>query len=326
LSNKLLVLNKVTKIFSTGLIFSRIKIPAVANVSFELERSQPEIFTLVGESGSGKTTLANLILRVMNPTDGKIYFLGEELRNLKRNELTQRIQPIFQNPYEAFNPLKRVDTYLQITAKKHKIASKKKEIEKIVEESLNSVGLTISEVKDRYPHEFSGGQLQRLSIARALLVNPLLLVADEPVSMLDISLRVSILNLLKQLKEGKDLHIIYITHDLATSYYISDRIAIMLRGNIVEMGAAEEVLNNPYHPYSKLLKKAVPSLELQKGTYKFPKKIKAVLEEEEYIARGCKFASRCPEAREICKEKEPEDFFVDGRVIKCWLFEKNLTS
>jgi peptide/nickel transport system ATP-binding protein len=171
----------------------------------------------------------------------------------------KQVQPIFQNPFEAFNPLKRVDRYLLISAKNFLGAKSRAERERAADGALNKVGLSLAEIRRRFPHELSGGQLQRVAIARALISEPSLLVADEPVSMVDASLRMSIVNLFRTLRDDLGVSIIYITHDLATAYYISDRIIIMRKGEVVESGPARSVLDNPKHPYSQLLKDSLLS-------------------------------------------------------------------
>jgi peptide/nickel transport system ATP-binding protein len=195
--------------------------------------------------------------------------------------------------------------------------SKQQAIE-LIDQKLRLVGLTYQEFAGKYPNEFSGGQLQRISIARALLSNPTLLIADEPVSMVDASLRMSIVNLFKKLRDTLGVSILYITHDLATAYYVSDRIAIMFRGNIVEMGTVEQVLMNPRHPYSKLLRDSIPQADPKK---RWTTEISlSELEHEEYLRQGCKFAGRCPEVMEICKGVVPADINVEGVLVKCHLY------
>ncbi|MBZ0295195.1 MAG: ABC transporter ATP-binding protein, partial [Anaerolineae bacterium] len=187
-----------------------------------------------------------------------------------------------------------------------------------IDRKLRLVGLTYNEFAGKYPSEFSGGQLQRISIARALVTDPKLLIADEPVSMVDASLRMSIVNLFKNLRDELGVSILYITHDLATAYYVSDRIAIMFRGNIVEMGTVDQVLMNPRHPYSKLLRDSIAQADPQKrwtSTVTL-----AELEQEEYLRQGCKFAGRCPEVMDICKGVVPKDLLVDDVLVKCHLY------
>lgn len=257
----LLSLSHVSKTFSRGGLLSRRRIEAVSDVSFELQAGRPEIFTIIGESGSGKTTLSRMILAIDKPTSGRIVFDGEDVAHLRgaaaRLRFMSNIQPIFQNPFEAFNPLKRVDRYLFATARRFGAAASAVEMEKASDEALRKVGLSLAEVRGRFPHEMSGGQLQRVAIARALASRPKLIIADEPVSMVDASLRMSIVNLLRSLRDDLGISIIYITHDLATAYYISDRIIIMQKGQVVESGDARTVLDAPQHPYSRQLKDAV---------------------------------------------------------------------
>ncbi|MCS7242972.1 MAG: ABC transporter ATP-binding protein [Candidatus Caldatribacterium sp.] len=318
----LLLLNKVTKVFQVGALFSKVRIYAVWDVTLEIG-AEPVVFTLVGESGSGKTTLANILLGLVKPTEGHVSFLGKSIESYKRSEFIRLVQPVFQNPYETFNPLKKIEVYFWSVIRRLGIANGSgRAAEQIIDEALHSVALTWEEVRGKYPHEFSGGQLQRLSIARALMVNPLLLVADEPVSMLDASLRVFVLNLFRKLKEEKRLYIVYITHDLATAYYLSDHIAVMLRGSIVETGPAEKVLLSPLHPYTMLLKESVPDPHKGKGEWlRSETREEHVLEIEEYTEQGCKFALRCPCVRDVCRKLMPPSTVVDGVTVKCWLYQ-----
>jgi ABC-type glutathione transport system ATPase component len=261
-SGDLLTVDHVTKIYSAGGLFGS-AFAAVDNVSFALRSDQPEIFAIIGESGSGKTTLARMILSMLMPTSGKIVFRGTDLSKMharrSRLEFMSRVQPIFQNPFEAFNPLKRVDRYLFASAREFLGLRDRKAREATVDRALKQVGLSLAEVQARFPHELSGGQLQRIAIARALVSSPVLLVADEPVSMIDASLRMSIVNLFKSLRDDLKVSIVYVTHDLATAYYVSDRVMIMQKGRVVEMGGAKEVLSNPKHAYTMLLRESVLS-------------------------------------------------------------------
>lgn len=265
MSGGLLEIDRVTRSYTLGGLFGRSSFNAVDEVSFALEENRPEIFTIIGESGSGKTTLARMILNLVQPSAGSIRFLGTDLATIKsgraRMDFMRRVQPIFQNPFEAFNPLKQVDRYLLMTARRFTNAKTKGEIEARTDAALRQVGLSFAEVKGRFPHELSGGQLQRTAIARALIPGPALIIADEPVSMVDASLRMSIVNLFRTLRDDLKVSIIYITHDLATAYYISDRIIIMQKGKVVESGDARTVLDEPQHPYSIQLKESVLSVD-----------------------------------------------------------------
>jgi peptide/nickel transport system ATP-binding protein len=261
----LLEVSHVSKRFVTGGQLSRGYVDAVVDANLSMSSDSSEIFTIIGESGSGKTTLARMILGLERPTSGDILFEGkrnaERRTRPARREFLQRVQPVFQNPFETFNPLKRVDRYLYSTARRLFGAKTKAAAEAAMDDALQKVGLSLKEVSRRYAHELSGGQLQRVAIARALIPNPSLLIADEPVSMVDASLRMSIVNLLRDLRDRFSVSVIYITHDLATAYYISDRLAIMQRGYTVEMGPARPILDAPEHPYSRLLKESVLSVD-----------------------------------------------------------------
>jgi len=261
MTGALLELDSVSKTFTRGGLFSRTQIDAVIDVSFRLEAAKPEIFSIIGESGSGKSTLARIILALQTPTRGIARFKGRDLATLRdgadRHAFMAAVQPVFQNPFEAFNPLKRLDRYLYATCQRFAGAKGEAAMQAGADKALRQVGLSLAEIKGRYPHELSGGQLQRVAIARALASGPSLLIADEPVSMVDASLRASIVNLFRKLRDELGLSIIYITHDLATAYSISDRIIIMQKGRVVESGDARTILADPKHPYSKTLKESV---------------------------------------------------------------------
>jgi peptide/nickel transport system ATP-binding protein len=316
--DKILELKNITKVFYLGSLISRFRITAVNQVSFHVRPT--EIFGLAGESGCGKTTIARMILGFEEPTSGSItYGKNDDAQGSRRGAWQMAgIQAIFQNSFQTFNPLRQVEHYFFETLHNFDLTRGREEAEGLIVVALRTVGLSYSEIAGRYPSEFSGGQLQRLSIARALLTEPFLLIADEPVSMVDASLRMSIVNLFLKLKEERGMSVIYITHDLATAYYVCDRIAIMFRGNIVEMGKAEEVLMRPRHPYTKLLKECIPEVE-PKQRWKRKTGI-TELEREEYLRAGCKFAGRCPYVMDMCTLEVPPDFNIDGVFLKCFLY------
>ncbi|MGK6317245.1 ABC transporter ATP-binding protein [Neorhizobium sp. DT-125] len=259
----LLHVDRASKLYTRGGLLGREVFRAVDDVSFHLDATEPQIFTIIGESGSGKTTLARMILNMIRPSGGTIFFKGKDLGTIRgakaRRDFMSQVQPIFQNPFEAFNPLKRVDRYLFMTARNFTSARSQAQMEAAADAALNKVGLSIGEVRGRFPHELSGGQLQRVAIARALIPGPSMIIADEPVSMVDASLRMSIVNLFRTLRNDLNVSIIYITHDLATAYCVSDGIIIMQQGKVVESGQARTVLDNPKHSYSQLLKASVLS-------------------------------------------------------------------
>jgi peptide/nickel transport system ATP-binding protein len=311
--DKLLEVNGLTKQYSQGFVIGRIVLTAVDRVSFHINPA--EIFTLAGESGCGKTTTAKVILGFEEATSGEILHNGKPQTRKGKVWKTEGMQAIFQDPFCTFNPLRTVDSYFHETVRNFRLVNSKKEAMDWIDRKLRLVGLTYQEFAGKYPSEFSGGQLQRISIARALVTDPKLIIADEPVSMVDASLRMSIVNLFKQLRDELGVSILYITHDLATAYYVSDRIAIMFRGNIVEMGGVEQVLMKPRHPYSKLLRDSIPQADPKK---RWTTAITLTeLEEEEYLRRGCKFAGRCPEATENCNGVAPRDIYFDDVLVKC---------
>jgi peptide/nickel transport system ATP-binding protein len=309
----LLEVQELTKRYSQGNVLTRTVFTAVDRISFLIHPA--EIFTLAGESGCGKTTTANMILGFEEPSSGKILHNGNLQKRGEKVWRTEGVQAIFQDPFCTFNPLLTVDSYFHETVHNYRLARSKKDVTDWIDRKLRLVGLTYQEFAGKYPSEFSGGQLQRVSIARALVTDPKLIIADEPVSMVDASLRMSIVNLFKKLKDDLGVSILYITHDLATAYYVSDRIAVMFRGNIVEMGTVDQVLMNPKHPYSKLLRDSIPQADPNKRWT--TEVVLSELEEEEYLRRGCKFAGRCPDASENCKGAPPIDLYVDDVFVKC---------
>lgn len=318
--SELLNVSNLTKVYRIGSLIGGIKLTAVENASFDVNKG--EVFTLAGESGCGKTTVAKIILGFEEPTSGEIHYLGNRIDVLKdkeRKKLFKHIQAVFQNPFTTFNPLRKVDSYFYELLRNFGIAQDLSEMKRIISETLEVVGISYNEFVDKYPNEFSGGQLQRISIARSLLTRPELLVADEPVSMVDASLRMSIVNLFGELVEKFGISILYITHDLMTAYYLGGKIAIMFRGNILEMGSTKQVLTEPKHPYTKLLIESIPQPNPRKA---WNSRIKlSDLEEVEYKASGCKFAGRCPLVMDICKKEKPPYFEVEGTLVKCFLYK-----
>jgi ABC-type oligopeptide transport system ATPase subunit len=260
----ILQVTTVRKIYHAGGIFSRKKLVAVDGVSLTLDE-KPQVFSIVGGSGSGKTTLARMILRLVDPTSGEISLLGRPItghRNDRFDDLEFRrlVQPIFQNPFEAFSAYLPLDDYLVRTALNLKIATGKVGAREVADSALHSVGLGFERIRGKYIRQFSGGELQRISIARALIPNPRLIVADEPVSMVDASLRTNIVNLFRTIKEEKGVSFVYITHDLSTAYYLADTLVIMNHGRIVDAGAPEEILVNSREEYTRELVDAIPRL------------------------------------------------------------------
>ena len=311
--DKVLEVNELTKRYSQGSMLARVTLTAVDHVSFYIKPA--EIFTLAGESGCGKTTTAKVVLGFEEATSGQLLRNGKLQTRKEKAWISEGVQAIFQDPFSTFNPLRTVDAYFHDTVRNYRLARSKKEAIDLIDQKLRLVGMTYQEFAGKYPNEFSGGQLQRISIARALVTSPKLIIADEPVSMVDASLRMSIVNLFKKLRDELGVSILYITHDLATAYYVSDRIAIMFRGNIVEMGTVEQVLMNPRHPYSKLLRDSIPQADPK---HRWTTTVTlSELEHEEYLRHGCKFAGRCPVVMDICKGVVPADINVDDVLVKC---------
>ncbi len=320
-TNELLSVRNAKKSFKLGGLLSHKQIIAVNEVSFTLFKDKPDILSIIGESGSGKSTLSRLILRLLLPDSGNIELNGKDVHAMKgrKQELAymSQVQPIFQNPFETFNPLNRVDEFLFATAKNYYPGRKEEQVKQTVEMALQAVGLSLAEVGGRYPHELSGGQLQRSSVARAIIPNPKILVADEPVSMVDASLRMSIVNLFQDLKNKLGTSIIYITHDLATAYYISDRIAIIHKGYFVEQGDTAPILTSPKHPYTKLLVES--TLDPRPGATSLADG-EISTGDEEYLAVGCKFAARCPRAMDICRKVQPVETVEGNWKVRCHLY------
>jgi len=314
--DKLLEVKQLTKVFSLGSMLSKVRIIAVDNVSFDVKPA--EIFALAGESGCGKSTTAKMILGFEEPTSGEITHKGKRDGKTKHVWRTEGIQAIFQDPFSTFNPLRVVDRYFFETVHNYKLAKTQSAAIELIDQKLRLIGLSYEEFAGKYPSEFSGGQLQRISIARALLTDPKLLIADEPVSMVDASLRMSIVNLFKELTDEFGVSVLYITHDLATAYYMCDRIAIMFRGNIVEIGPVEQVLMDPKHPYTQLLRASIPEADPKK---RWSERINlSELEHEEYLRVGCKFAGRCPHVMDKCTTEVPPDIQVSNALVKCHLY------
>jgi peptide/nickel transport system ATP-binding protein len=254
---KILECKNLTKIYTSGLVRTK-SVVAVKNVTFDVEKG--EIVTLAGESGSGKTTVAKMILRLIEPTSGDIIFNGQNAFSYDRREYYRRIQAIVQDPYSAYNPFYKVDRVLEEVFSLYKNGPSSDKRKEIIHSTLTRIGINPEEILGRYPHQLSGGQLQRFLIARPLLINSELVVADEATSMLDASTRAGILNLLLSLKENEKISVLFITHDIAQAQYISDRVLIMQKGEVVEQGPADRVFIDPRNAYTKELFDSVPQL------------------------------------------------------------------
>jgi oligopeptide/dipeptide ABC transporter ATP-binding protein len=315
--------NNLTKIYGGGLL-SKDHNVALNDFSLVISGQQPQITTIAGESGSGKTTLANLVLGFLTPTTGEILYRGKNIWKMSRREhfeFRREVQAIFQDPYGTYNPFYKVDSVFKTVISKFKLAHSRTEAQKITENALEVVGLRPKEILGKYPHQLSGGQRQRIMIARAFLLKPRLIVADEPVSMIDASLQVRILEIFQQIKTEFNISFLYITHDLSTAYQISDDIFVLYRGSVMERGEIDAVIQNPQHPYTQLLINSVPVPDPDirwAGRLESSTGGKAQVESVE----GCKFASRCPHVMQKCLEKVPPEYEIGpDQHAACYLYE-----
>jgi peptide/nickel transport system ATP-binding protein len=301
--SNLLELRNVSKVYQRGLVNTKATI-ALNTISLTLKEEEPTILTVAGESGSGKTTLAMLLLGFITPTTGEIIYKGRNITTLspaERLAFRREVQAVFQDPFAVFNPFYTVDHLLTVPIKRFGLARTRKEARAKMDEALTAVGLRPEDVLGRFPHQLSGGQRQRINVARALLLKPRLLVADEPVSMVDASLRANILETLRNLQRDHGVSIIYITHDLTTAYHISKSIIVLYRGNVMEGGDVDSVIKTPQHPYTQLLVDSIPwpNLDQRWGEH-------AIMAREDVTASGgCPFRSRCAKAMPQCESRPP---------------------
>ncbi|MCS7250979.1 MAG: ABC transporter ATP-binding protein [Anaerolineae bacterium] len=308
----MLALESVSKIYRVG-VLGLGKLTAVSEVSFEI--GEKEIVALIGESGSGKSTIGKMILRLIPPTSGTIRFEGKDIFSLKGKavkEYYRKVQGVFQDPFASYNPIFKADRIFTMIREEFFPEISRPQWERKLEEALRAVGLNPPDVLGKYPHQLSGGQLQRFLIARALLLDIRLLVADEIISMLDASTRVDVLNLLAELRD-RGLSILFITHDLSLGHYISDRSVVLYKGRIVEMGSTERIYSRPLHPYTEMLMASVPRID-QKWTHG------EIRVERNAVgpSLGCVYYGRCPIAQEICARRVPPLIEVEsGHQVAC---------
>ena len=312
-------LEDLTKIFSLGLLGKK-KIVAVDRVNLVIKSG--EILGILGESGSGKSTIARMILRLLKPTKGRILFNNRDIWKMKKwseiKEYYRRVQGVFQDPYSSFNPRRRILDILYDTVYNYfpEYRGDRERAREYISKALENVGLRMRDLEGKYSHQLSGGQLQRVSIARALLSKPSFIIADEPVSMVDASTRIDILNIFIDLKLEHNVSPVIIGHDYSLAYYVSDRIVVLYRGQIIEEGPPE-VLEEPSHPYTKMLKESVPLID-RKWSKKLEYKIGKISVAER--GKGCIFADRCPFKMPICEQKEPPVVDLGKAKVKCWLY------
>lgn len=327
MNKPLLEIKNATKIYSgSGSLFGKRKqIVALQNFNITIPDEPATITTIAGESGSGKTTLASLILGFISLTSGNIYYQGTDLQSMTKQQhrnYRREVQAVFQDPYEVYNPFFRVKHIFEVAIKNFRLANNKNDMRELIEKALNVVGLRGNEVLEKYPHQLSGGQRQRMMIARAFLLKPKLIVADEPVSMVDVSLRSMILDIMLRMRDEFKISFLYITHDLSTAYQIGDKIHILYQGLAVERGETASVIENPKHPYIQLLIDSVPVPDPDQNWGD-----KIILSDEE-VMRGevnsaCRFYARCNQIQDCCLEKNPLDMYkVDDKdhEVACHLY------
>jgi peptide/nickel transport system ATP-binding protein len=315
----MLKVDHVSKIYSTG-TFGGKELRAVNDVSFEVEKG--EVVSLIGESGSGKSTIGKMILRLLNTSEGTITVDGVDISTLEKEELKEyyrKVQGVFQDPFSSYNPIFKADRVFELVKDEFYPQVSREEWRARVEKALNDVGLNPEIVLGKYPHQLSGGQLQRILIARALLLDIDLLVADEIISMLDASTRIDVLNLLAELKE-RGLSILFITHDLSLGYYISEHAVILYGGEIMEMGTTDKVFFNPQHPYTQMLMACIPRLDQKWEAVDVELKAKQIAEPHQCVYLGrCAYAD--PELG--CDSRRPRLVKVeDDHYAACFYVEE----
>jgi oligopeptide/dipeptide ABC transporter ATP-binding protein len=315
-----LELRNVRKVFGGGL-WRRKETVALDNVSLTINTDEPTVKAIAGESGSGKTTLGLILMGFLTPSSGDVFYQGKNIRSLNRNEqlsFRRNIQAIFQDPFSVYNPFYPVDHVLNVPIEKFKLAKSGAGARKLMEQALEDVGLLPEETLGRYPHQLSGGQRQRIMVARALLMKPQLIIADEPVSMVDASLRATILESLRKLNKEHGISILYITHDLTTAYHVSEHIMVLYRGTIAEAGTVELVIKDPQHPYTQLLVDSIPWPDLDHtwGQQQISMGSRAL----NGANHGCRFAERCSHVMQLCTEAPPPFYRLQPqRAATCYL-------
>ena len=319
LLDEVLRIENLKKYFVKKSIFSSktSTVKATDDISFSVNRG--EVFVLAGESGSGKSTIAKLILRSIEPDSGMIFFQGEHIANDSSSlkKIRMKCQMIHQDPYDSINPRMRIFDIVSEPLEIHKVGDRESKTKRVLE-VLHEVKLEpAEEIMKKYPHMLSGGQRQRVVLARALSLNPKVIIADEPVSMLDVSIRAEMLELMGELQKKHDISIIYITHDLATARYFGDRIAILYLGKIVEIGPIDDVLLHPKHPYTQALIDAISEPDPENLNREKKIRINEPLDVDVY--QGCRFRARCPYAIDKCDQEPPLEEIQEGRKVACFV-------
>jgi oligopeptide/dipeptide ABC transporter ATP-binding protein len=321
----LLEISHATKVYGGGFLQAADQTVALRDLSLSIAQAPATITTVAGESGSGKTTLAHAILGFLGLTSGQILYRGMDVARLDRRQLVtyrREVQAIFQDPYEVYNPFYRVRHVFDLVIRRFKLAADRATARQLIEDALRVVGLRGEEVLDKYPHQLSGGQRQRMMVARAFVLKPRLIIADEPVSMVDASLRAMILDIMLHMRDDFGISFLYITHDLSTAYQISDQTYILYQGAIAEKGPTPSVIEQPRHPYVQLLLSSIP---VPDPSQRWQTDLLIPSEEEQRLeARdGCPFYARCPFHMDRCRETPPPLYDLDaqGHQCACYLCE-----
>ncbi len=328
-----LELRNVSKLFGGGLLHKK-RTVALDDFSLTVDTDQPTVRAIAGESGSGKSTLAMILLGFLAPTTGEVRYQGKLMPNLTRAEQLQfrrEVQAVFQDPFAVYNPFYPIDHVLTVPIAKFKLTKSKAAAHDLIEEALAGVGLRSEETLGRFPHQLSGGQRQRIMVARALLTKPKLIIADEPVSMVDASLRATILESLRRLNRDFGITILYITHDLTTAYHISNDIMVLYKGSVAERGDVDLVIKDPKHPYTQLLVNSIPWPDLDRQWQDLSHRNSPTTGRGNGIgkgrgpnsrATGCKFADRCPDVMSVCHTQPPPLYATEAkREAACYLYE-----
>lgn len=327
MSEMLLEIRNASKVYKQRSIGGvRREVVALQNLNLSISKKKASIITIAGESGSGKTTLAQLVLGFTRPTSGQIIFDGQDMSTADPKQMKdyrRQVQAVFQDPFGVYNPFYRVEHVFHTVINNFKLASNPAAKRALAEKALNIVGLRGEDVLRKYPHQLSGGQRQRIMMARAYMISPKLIVADEPVSMVDASLRASILDVMIRLKEEIGISFLYITHDLSTAYQIGDQIYVLYQGTTAEKGNTIKVIDQPRHPYVQLLVDSVP---VPDPAVKWVGEIVLPPEEEmrSSVHSGCRFYPRCPSRMERCLTSQPPLYQIDGvdHEASCYLYDK----
>jgi peptide/nickel transport system ATP-binding protein len=325
MSQPLLEIRNATKVYGGGFLQGGEQVVALQDFTLTIPERPAKIITIAGESGSGKTTLANLVLGFVSLTSGQILFKGADVSKMDRQQslnYRRQVQAVFQDPYAVYNPFYRVKHIFDMVINNFKLARNKRQALDVIEEALQVVGLRGEEVLEKYPHQLSGGQRQRMMVARAYLLKPSLIVADEPVSMVDASLRAMILDIMLRLRDEQNISFLYITHDLSTAYQVGDEIYLLYQGAVAERGDTVEVIDNPKHPYVQAL---IASIPVPDPRQKWRSDI--VLPDDEqlriHMDSGCRFYPRCPYHMDRCLTRQPPLYHIEGLTHQaaCYLYE-----